>query len=182
MKPVLTPHLWHKAMLKVWRKLSFRIYQLTSTATHCAFSSNLFHGQIAQIYIDHLSGPENKKCSPWKVCWTNHPQTWPLLTKRGPRSPDIRLSQHWPKKIILAFFKFLQKKVSRLDKKAPAHFCIILGVVIWKNHVTKPLDLFNKCRKIIFLCRKTFFCRNLKNARMSFLGQCNVETASYPGF
>ena len=34
------------------------------TVTHCAFSSNLFHGQIAQIYINHLSGPENKKCSP----------------------------------------------------------------------------------------------------------------------
>ena len=31
------------------------------TYTHCAFSSNLFHGQIAQIYINHLSGHENKK-------------------------------------------------------------------------------------------------------------------------
>ena len=33
-KPVLTPHLWYKAMLKVWRKSwePFRIYQLTSTA------------------------------------------------------------------------------------------------------------------------------------------------------
>ena len=59
-------------------------------------------------------------------------------------------------------FKFLQKRVSRLDKKASAHFCIILGVVVWKNHVAKPLNWFNKCRKMIFLCRKTFFCRNLK--------------------
>ena len=32
--------------------------------SHCAFSSNLFHGYIAQIYIDQLSDPENKKCSP----------------------------------------------------------------------------------------------------------------------
>ena len=30
--------------------------------------------------------------------------------------------------------------------------------------------------------RKTFFCRNLKNGRMSFLGRCNVETVSCPGF
>ena len=29
--------------------------------SHCAFSSNLFHGHLAQIYIDQLSDPENKK-------------------------------------------------------------------------------------------------------------------------
>ena len=51
---------------------------------------------------------------------------------------------------MLAFFKFLHKKVSRLDKKASAHFCIILGFVIWNNHVAKPPDLFNECRKNIF--------------------------------
>ena len=34
------------------------------TVAHCAFSSNLFHGQIVQILIDQLSPPENKKCSP----------------------------------------------------------------------------------------------------------------------
>ena len=32
-----------------------------SHTMHCAFSSNLFHWQIAQISINHLSGPENKK-------------------------------------------------------------------------------------------------------------------------
>ena len=33
-KPVLTSHLWYKAMLKIWEKSwePFRIYQLTSTA------------------------------------------------------------------------------------------------------------------------------------------------------
>ena len=31
------------------------------------FSSNLFHGQITQRYIDQLSDPKNKKCSPWIV-------------------------------------------------------------------------------------------------------------------
>ena len=38
-KPVLTPHLWYKAMLKVWTKLwePFRIYQLTSTANPAQF-------------------------------------------------------------------------------------------------------------------------------------------------
>ena len=29
---------------------------------------------------------------------------------------------------------------------------------------------------------ETFSCRNLKNGRMSFLGQCNVETVLPPGF
>ena len=37
---------------------------LCETVSHCAFSTNLFHGQIAQIYIDNLSGHENQKCSP----------------------------------------------------------------------------------------------------------------------
>ena len=39
LKPVLTPHLWYKAMLKVWRKSwePFRIYQLTSTANPAQF-------------------------------------------------------------------------------------------------------------------------------------------------
>ena len=27
---------------------------------HCAFSSNLFHGQITQKHVDQLSDPENK--------------------------------------------------------------------------------------------------------------------------
>ena len=38
-----------------------------STCSHCAFSSNLFHGHIVQKYIDQISTPENKKCSPGKV-------------------------------------------------------------------------------------------------------------------
>ena len=77
---------------------------------------------------------------------------------------------HRPKKIS----NFCRKK---FDKKAPALLCIVLGVVTCKNHVTKPLDSFNKCREIILQCRETFFCRNLKNDRMSNLGQLNVETA-----
>ena len=32
--------------------------------SHCAFSSNLFHGQIVQIAILQQSDPENKKGSP----------------------------------------------------------------------------------------------------------------------
>ena len=36
----------------------------STTTSNCAFSSNLFHGYLAQIYIDQLSDPENKKCSP----------------------------------------------------------------------------------------------------------------------
>ena len=46
---------------KNWNK-RHRIY--ISTVTHCAFSPNLFHGQIVHIFILQLSDPENKKCSP----------------------------------------------------------------------------------------------------------------------
>ena len=89
---------------------------------------------------------------------------------------------HWPENEILSFFKFLQKKVSRLVKKAPAHFYPTLGVVICKNHVVRPLHSFNKYRKFLFSSLETFFCRNLENVGMSFLGQCNVEIVSCPGF
>ena len=112
------------------------------------------------------------------------PPSYPAtFEQERPQMPERKtvLTIHWPKNDVLVFLKFLQKKVCWLDKKTPALFCIVLGVVTFKSHVAKPIDSFNKCRKIIFLCRETFFCRILKNARMSFLGQCNVETASYPG-
>ena len=64
---------------------------------------------------------------------------------------------HWPKNDILSFFKFLQKKVSRLDKNTPANFCITLGVIIWKNHVAKHQihsisagNFFCQARKLVF--------------------------------
>ena len=36
----------------------------STTTSNCAFSSNLFHVYLAQIYIDQLIDPENKTCSP----------------------------------------------------------------------------------------------------------------------
>ena len=45
--------------------LSF--YRIVVQHTHTALSSNLFHGHIVQKYIDQMSPPENKKCSPGKV-------------------------------------------------------------------------------------------------------------------
>ena len=89
---------------------------------------------------------------------------------------------HGLKNDVLSFFKFLQKKVSQLVKKAQAHFYPTLGVVICKNHVVRPLHSFNKYRKILFSSMETFFCRNLENVGMSFLGQCNVEIVPVPGF
>ena len=159
----------------------FDVYYIIS---HCTFSSNLFHGQIAQIYIDHLSGHENNKCSPWKVdeeitlkpCyfWAGED-----LESRTRGCLNITSAQIWRSGI---FSNFCRKKFLGLTKKLLHFFCIVLGVVIFKNHVAKPLDSFNKCRKIILSCRETFFCRNLKNVGMSFLGRCNVETVSPPGF
>ena len=87
-----------------------------------------------------------------------------------------------PKHDIPIFFKFLKKKVSRLDKKAPAHFYTVLGVVICKKPVARPLYSFNRCRKSLLSSLETFFRRNLKNVGMSFLGRCNVEVVLLPGF
>ena len=49
----------------VWVQTAIVFSTDSFTNSHTAFSSNFFHGQIAQIYIDHLSGYENEKCSPW---------------------------------------------------------------------------------------------------------------------
>ena len=83
--------------------------------------------------------------------------------------PETVSTLHWSKNDILPFLKFLEKKVFRLDNLAPVHFCTTLGVVICKNHVARPLHSFNRCRKFHLLSLETFFCRNLKNAGMSFL-------------
>ena len=95
---------WINMFLRCWSVTRFRArwfirgyWQLfrCGAISHCAFSSNLFHGHLAQIYIDQLSDPENKKCSPWKVFGKNHPQTPWLLSRRSPRCLEARLSQHY---------------------------------------------------------------------------------------
>ena len=74
------------------------------------------------------------------------------------------------------------KRVSQLDKKITAYFWINFGVVICKKSCGKTfIDLFNECRRFLLSRQETFFCRNLKIDKTSFLGQCNVEIASRPG-
>ena len=101
-----TIHLGAVRWVNIWQRRC-------RTVAHCTFSSNLFHGQIIQIAILQLSDSENKKCSPWKVFETMHPQILQLLSRRGPRSPDAILSQHyilhWPKNDIRHFLNFCRK-------------------------------------------------------------------------
>ena len=121
---------------------------------------------------------------PLKSFWNKPPSNPATFEQERPQNSrhETVSTLHWSKNDILAFFKFLEKKVFRLDKKAPAHFYTILGVVICKKHMARPLYSFIKCRKSLLSSLETFFCRNLKNVGMSFLGQCNVETVSPPGF
>ena len=51
--------------------------------------------------------------------------------------------------------------------------------MIFANYNPQRLQ---KCAGIFLSSTETFFCKNLKNDRISFLGRCNVETASCPGF
>ena len=81
-------------------------YLMHSARTLCAFSSNSFHRQITQ---NQLSDPENKKCSPWKVVEANHPQTLGLLSRRGPRCLEARLSQQGPVFSTTWFFTVRQE-------------------------------------------------------------------------
>ena len=51
--------------------------------------------------------------------------------------------------------------------------------MIFANYNTQ--SCIKMCRSFI-VEPETFFCRSLKNGRMSFLDQCNVETVSRLGF
>ena len=154
------------------------------TATHCAFSSNLFHGHLAQILIEQLSDPENKKCSPWKVFGKNHPQILLLLSRRGPRSPEARLSQHYigPKMTFQHFSNFCRKNFLDLIKEISCTYWMNVEVLPHDFCKLQPPKLYKNVQEPFCQAGKTFFCRNLKNGRMSFLGQCNVETVSPQGF
>ena len=117
-----------------------------------------------------------------KSFWNNQPSKPATFEQERPQKPGSKTvsTLHWPKIYILPFVKFLQKKVFGLDNKTPAHFYATLWLVICKNHVGKPLNAFKKCRKFLLSSLETFFCRNLKNVGISFLGRCNVETVSHP--
>ena len=99
-----------------------------------------------------------------------------LLSRRGPRGPSMRLSQHYigPKKTFCHLSNFCRKKVSWLDKKAPVLFCVLLGVVICKNHLAKPLNSFNRCRKIISSCQETLFYSSISKGP-HFLFSCPLR-------
>ena len=53
------------------------------------------------------------------------------------------------------------------------------GFATWFLQIATP-KVIKKCAGAFSSSRETFFFRNLKNDRMSFLGRCNVETVSRP--
>jgi hypothetical protein len=64
--------------------------------------------------------PRKQKMLPWKSFWNkNHPQTSLLLSRRGPRCPDARLSQYYisPKMICCNFSNFRRKKFPGFTKE-----------------------------------------------------------------
>ena len=75
---------------------------------------------------------------------------------------DTVSTLHWPKMTIWHFSNFCRKKVSWLDKKSSCTFCIVLEVLICKNHGAKPLDSFNMYRKYIHHVEKLFSAEILK--------------------
>ena len=108
--------------------------------SHCSVSSNSFHGQITQKAVHQITDPENKKCSHWKFFGTNHPQNLRFLSRRGPRSLDMGLSQHYigSKMTFCHFSNFCRKKFPSLSKRL-LHIFIQLwgltGVVTCKYHI-----------------------------------------------
>ena len=123
------------------KQLTFRGNQNPNWCSHWAFSLNLFHQQIVQKAILQINDSENKKCSPWKVFGRKHPQNLWLLSRRGPRSPDARLSQHYngPKMTFQHFSNFCRKKFPGLKNE---NFLSLLnecrGLVTWFLQISTP--------------------------------------------
>ena len=97
---------------------------------HCSVSSNSFHGQITQKAVHQIGDPENKKCSHWNFFGTNHPQNLRFLSRRGPRSLDMGLSQHYigSKMTFCHFSNFCRKKFPSLSKRLLHIFIQFLGL------------------------------------------------------
>ena len=77
--------------------------------------------------------------------WSFEKQSLTILSRRGPRSPDMRLSQHYigPKLTFCHFLNFCRKKFLGLTKSS-CTFLYSFGVVTCKNYVAKSLDSFKK--------------------------------------
>ena len=113
----------------------------------------MFHGQIVQIATLQISGLENKKCSPCEIFGITYHQTLRLLSRRGPRVPDVRLSQHYlgQKKVFCHFSNFCRKKFPGLTKN-PCTFLYNFEDCNLQKSRKKNLHSFNK--QVSVKCRK----------------------------
>ena len=116
---------------------------IDGSRSHCAFSSNLFHGHIVQIFILQLSDPENKKRSPWKVFGINHPQNLRLLSRRGPRSLYARLSRHY----IGPKMTFRRKKFPGLIKGISCTYWMKVEVLLHDFCKLQPPKLYKNVQE-----------------------------------
>ena len=113
-----------------------------------------------------------QKMWPLKSFWNKPPSNPASFEQRGPRSPkhdylNITSAQKWHS----AIFQISAEKSFRAWQNGSCTFWYNFGVVICKYHVVRPTLLsFNKCRKFLLSSLETFFCRNLENVGISFLG------------
>ena len=146
--------------------------ELMSTASHCAFSSNLFHRQLTQKPVDQMSPPENKKCSPWNVFGIQSPSNLTNLSRRGPRYLIARLSQHYigPKMTFCHSLNLCRKKFPSLTKEISCTYWINLEVLPHNFANYNPQSL-KKCAETFLSSQETFFVEILK---ITYTGSQNV--------
>ena len=138
---------------------------------------------ISQANNSNIYPPTNKKCSPWKDFGINHPPTLQLLSRRGSKSLDARLSQHYigKKMTFCHFSNFCRKKFSSLTKKL-----LHISIQIWglKFAKTMWLDLYNHSISAEnFFCQAwKFFSAEIWKCWNIIFGWCNVEMVPCLGF
>ena len=101
----------------------FRSKEVQLTFTLRFFFKFVSQAYCSKIHRPNESPPENKKCSPGKVFGIKPPSNLATFEQEGPQMPGCEAvsTLHQPKNDMLEFFKFLQKKVSRLNKRNFLH-------------------------------------------------------------
>ena len=137
---------------------------------HCAFSTDLFHGQITQIYIDQLRGPEGIKCSPWKVFGItfkpSHFWAGEALDARTRGCLNITLSQKMTK---WNFSNFCRKTFRGLTKSSCTFLYNFWSCNFQKSY-GKTCILIQWVQKISFVKPGNFFLQKFEKFHYVIFG------------
>ena len=146
-----------------------------------------FHNWVTDFFFQNLSVTYHnsrlifygvilsraQKYSPWKVFWINYPQTPWLLSRRGHRCPEARLSQHYmdPKMTLCHFSNFCKNKFPGLTTELSCTYWMNLFWCFakWFLKIATP-KVIQKCAGVFLSSRETFFLQKFDKCQNVIFG------------